>query len=114
MKKAFSKRAKAFRRRSTDAERKLWSVLRNRSFEGLKFRRQRPIGKYIVDFVCLEMSLIVEVDGGGHTEQSEKDRERAERLETQGFKVIRFWNDEVLNETDAVVRAIVHTIEGNY
>ncbi len=114
MKKPFSKKAKAFRRRATDAERKLWAILRNRSLEDLKFRRQRPIGKYVVDFVCLEKSLIIEVDGGGHADQKEKDAERTRRLESQGYKVIRFWNDEVLREPDAVLKYIVHTIEGNY
>ena len=108
-----SKNAKAFRRRSTDTERKLWLVLRNRGFENLKFRRQHPLGKYIVDFVCLEKSFIIEVDGGGHADQKEKDNERTQWLESQGFKVVRFWNDEVLKETDAVVKAIAYALGDN-
>lgn len=114
MKVPLSNKAKSFRKRSTDAERKHWSVLRNRHFEGLKFRRQRPIGKYIVDFVCLEKNLIIEVDGGGHANQKEMDDERTRWLESQGFKVIRFWNNEIINETEGVSQAIVHALEGNY
>ena len=114
MKKPFSKKAKALRRRSTDAERKLWSILRNRCFEDLKFRRQRLIGKYVVDFVCLEKGLIIEVDGGGHASQKEKDAERTLKLESQGYKVIRFWNDDILKEPDAVLKFIAHFIEENY
>ena len=113
MKVPLSKNAKAFRRRSTDAERRLCSILRNRSFENLKFQRQHPIGNYVVDFVCLEKSFIIEVDGGGHADQKKKDDERTQWLESQGFKVLRFWNDEVLKETDGVIKAIGHALGVN-
>jgi adenine-specific DNA-methyltransferase len=98
--------AKALRRRMTDAERKLWSVLRNRQLGEYKFRRQAAIGPYIVDFVCFEEKLVIEIDGGQHADNSEKDAIRTERLEADGFQVIRFWNNEVLGNTDGVIRAI--------
>jgi len=110
MKVPLSKNAEAFRKRSTDAERRLWSVLRNRRFESLKFRRQHPVGKYVVDFVCLEKSFIIEVDGGGHADQKKKDDERTQWLESQKFKVTRFWNNEVLKETDGVIKAIAQAL----
>ncbi len=80
--------------------------MRLRQFGGCKFRRQQPIGKYIVDFVCVEKGLIVELDGGQHAQQASSDVERTAWLEAQGFRVIRFWNHEVLNEIDAVKEAI--------
>ena len=86
MKKPFSKKAKAFRRRATDAERKLWAILRNRSLEDLKFRRQRPIGKYVVDFVCLEKSLIIEVDGGGMRIKKKRMRSELEGWSLRDIK----------------------------
>lgn len=82
---------------------KLWSTLKNRKLGGFKFRRQAPIGKYVVDFVCHEKSLIVEVDGGQHMENSNADAQRTGWLESQGFRVIRYWNDQVLKKTDAVL-----------
>lgn len=101
--------SKQLRQNSTDAERKLWSCLRNSQLEGFKFRRQAPIGKYIVDFVCLEKCLIVEVDGGQHAENI-KDKERDSWLESEGYKVIRFWNKEVLAETNGVLEVIRKTL----
>jgi very-short-patch-repair endonuclease len=79
----------------------------------LKFRRQTPIGPYIVDFVCLERELVVEIDGGQHmaTAQRAKDEERTRWLETQGFMVLRFWNDEVLNQMEAVLERILRACE---
>jgi very-short-patch-repair endonuclease len=91
-------RAKQLRKSSTDAERLLWRVLRSRQIAGYKFRRQQPLGEFIVDFVCLEKRLVVEVDGGQHTEalQAAHDSERSAWLEQQGFSVLRFWDHEVL------------------
>jgi very-short-patch-repair endonuclease len=90
--------AKVLRGDSTDAERMLWSQIRAKRLDGLKFRRQHPIGKYIVDFVCLEKKIIIELDGGQHSapERKEYDRERDNWLEKEGYKVLRFWNNDVL------------------
>ena len=97
------KHAGDLRKNSTDAERKLWYRLRSRNFFNLKFRRQEPIDKYIVDFVCYEKKLIIELDGGQHNEFMEKDISRTEALQKQGYKIIRFWNNEVLNNIDGVL-----------
>jgi len=99
-------RARALRVRQTDAERLLWSRLRNRQFAGYKFRRQEVIGIYIADFVCLEAKLIIELDGGQHNEQIDYDAERSGYLIRLGFKVLRFWNNDVLQNTDAVLEHI--------
>jgi len=96
--------AKNLRKNSTDAERLLWKYLRAKQIEGYKFRRQEPIGKYIVDFVCFEKTLIVELDGGQHT--GDKDVNRDSWLNTQGFKVLRFWNHDVLINIAGVVEMI--------
>ena len=88
----------------------MWQKLRGKQLMGLKFRRQAPIGNYIVDFVCFENGLVIEVDGGQHAEQKEYDAERTRWLETQGFRVIRFWNNEVLAEMDAVIRRIENAV----
>ena len=103
-------RARQLRKQSTDAERLLWRHLRNRQFEGYKFKRQKPLGHYIVDFVCLEKSLVVELDGGQHAEQIEYDAERNAWLESQGFRVVRPWNNQVLEETESVKEAILEEL----
>ncbi|HJV65438.1 MAG TPA: endonuclease domain-containing protein [Geomonas sp.] len=100
------------RREQTDAERKLWQVLRDRQLSGLKFRRQHPFGNFILDCVCLEKKLIVEVDGGQHNQQAEDDQKRSEALAKAGFTVLRFWNNEVLQELDAVMERILLVAEG--
>jgi len=84
----------------------LWSKLRARQIEGCKFRRQAPIGKYIVDFVCHEKRLIVELDGGQHAENCETDRQRDKWLGEQGYKVLRFWNNDVLTNIEGVLETI--------
>jgi len=89
----------------TDAETRLWHRLRSRQIQGCKFRRQHPYMDYVLDFVCLERLLIVEVDGGQHLE-SEQDRIRDSRLSAAGFRILRFWNNQVLQETDAVIEVI--------
>jgi very-short-patch-repair endonuclease len=89
----------------TDAEIRLWQRLRGRQLAGCKFRRQHPYLDFVLDFVCLERRLIVEVDGGQHLE-NERDQERDKRLQAAGFRLLRFWNNQVLLETDAVVEAI--------
>jgi very-short-patch-repair endonuclease len=93
-------RSRALRKNSTDAERKLWSVLRSRQLNGFKFRKQVEIDGYVVDFFCAEKRLIIEVDGGQHT--PEADARRTAYLESQGFRIIRFWNNQVLENLDGV------------
>lgn len=99
------------RQNSTGAEKCLWQHLRNRRLAGWKFRRQTPIGPYVVDFVCQEQKLIVEVDGGHHEAQAEDDKLRTAWLESQGFRVIRFWNNEVMTNLDGVIAVILETSE---
>jgi len=103
-------KARTLRKNLTDAERILWKHLRLRQFEGHKFRRQQPIGKYIVDFVCFEKKVIIEVDGGQHSEQVGYDSERDEQLGRQGFRVLRFWNIQVTQEIDAVKETIMKAL----
>jgi very-short-patch-repair endonuclease len=103
-------KARELRRSETDAERKLWRFLRDRQLGGYKFRRQHPVGLYIVDFACIERGLIVELDGGQHAEQRRYDARRTEFLATQGFKVIRFWDNDALTQTDAVLEMILHEL----
>jgi len=103
-------KARELRKNLTEAERTLWKYLRLRQFDGNKFRRQQPIGKYIVDFVCFEKKLIVEVDGGQHNEQVIYDSERNEWLKKQGFRILRFWNNQVLKEIDGVEGGIMEAL----
>ena len=98
--------AKEMRSDATDAERLLWRHLRAHRFAASKFRRQQPIGHYIVDFVCLASRLIVEVDGGQHLE-SARDSGRDAWLRQQGFTVLRFWNNDVLQRTESVLEEIL-------
>jgi very-short-patch-repair endonuclease len=98
--------AKTLRKSLTDSERKLWKYLRAKQLEGLKFRRQEPIGHYVVDFVCYEKRLIIEVDGEQHVQEKYKDDERDGWLREQGFKVLRFWDSEVLTNTWGVLELI--------
>lgn len=103
MKQVSTNRARNLRQNPTDAERTLWEKIRNRQLIDAKFRRQHPIGKYIVDFVCLKCRLVVEVDGGQHTENSEHDAQRTHELNELGFTVVRYWNNEVLTNLDGVL-----------
>lgn len=98
--------ARHLRNNLTDAEKLLWYHLRRRQFGNLRFRRQAVIGLYIVDFVCFEKQLVIELDGGQHVVQQCRDAERTTWLESQGFTLIRFWNDEVLGMTEAVLEQI--------
>jgi len=99
-------RAGELRREPTPAERKLWAYLRGNNLHGVSFRRQYAIGNYIVDFVSIKKKLIIELDGSQHLEQGEYDLERTAFLEAQGYKVIRFWNNAVMNDINGVIRAI--------
>ncbi|HEV7271753.1 endonuclease domain-containing protein [Pseudoxanthomonas sp.] len=96
--------AKQLRRRMTDAERRLWQYLRAGRLEGLKFRRQHPVPPYIVDFCCVEARLVVELDGSQHSPAA--DAARTRYLQSQGWRVVRFWDNDVLREVEAVVTAI--------
>jgi len=99
--------ARALRKRSTDAENTIWKYLRAKRLQGLKFRRQELIGKYIVDFVCYEKKIIIEIDGGQHSIDKEDDEERDSWFRKEGFRVLRFWNNDVLSQTEVVLEAIV-------
>jgi very-short-patch-repair endonuclease len=101
--------AKTLRKKPTDAENKLWQHLRAKRLFGLKFRRQEPIGGYIADFVCLEKKVIIELDGGQHSEKPEKDQERDEWLKAEGFRVLRFWNNDVFKQTNDILEMIAKT-----
>ena len=103
-------RARERRAKMTDAETLLWWHLRSRQLGGAKFRRQHPIGPYYADFVCLENKLVIEVDGGQHATEVEADRIRSEYLAGRGFRVLRFWNDEVLTEIEPVLEAILSSL----
>jgi very-short-patch-repair endonuclease len=98
--------AKDMRRHATDAEIATWRQLRAHRFQGWKFKRQQPIGSYIVDFVCFDCRVVIEIDGGQHMDNRRYDEERTSWLETQGFRVLRFWNDDVLTRQDDVFDAI--------
>jgi very-short-patch-repair endonuclease len=106
-------KARHLRKNLTDAERILWRYLRLRQLEGYKFRRQQPIGEYIVDFVCFEKMLIIEVDGGQHSQQESYDRRREDSLEDQGFQALRFWNNQVIDEIDGVKEAIMTALRSD-
>jgi len=99
---ATKQHSRSLRREMTDAEKLLWRHLRMKQFEGYKFRRQHPIGKYILDFVCLEAALVLEVDGGQHAESADNDAIRTRWLEEKGLHVMRFWNNEVLSNIEGV------------
>ncbi|WP_443112529.1 endonuclease domain-containing protein [Devosia sp. ZB163] len=103
------KRARGLRAQPTDAESRLWSRVRDRRLEGFKFVRQYAIGPYFADFVCRDAMLVVEVDGGQHS-VSANDARRTRYLNEQGFSVLRFWNNEVLDNTDGVLQALLLTL----
>jgi len=98
--------ARKLRNNPTEVEQRLWSRLRRKQIESHRFRRQAPLGPYVADFVCFAARLIVEVDGGQHADQVARDTERTMWLEAQGYRVLRFWNNDVLRNTDGVIEAI--------
>ena len=103
-------RARKLRQEQTDVERKLWLRLRDRQLCGAKFRRQHPVGPYIVDFCSAERGLVVELDGGQHAEQTSPDQVRTRFLEADGYRVVRFWNHQVLEQMDAILEEIVRLL----
>ena len=104
-------RARDLRKDATLAERKLWRVLRDKQLNGHRFRRQYPLGDYIVDLVCVERMLIIELDGGQHADQEEYDARRSAWLESQGYKVLRFWNNDVMGNIEGVVAMVAAALE---
>ena len=104
--------ARNLRKNPTDTERFVWQHIRYRQLDGNRFRRQHPLGPYVVDFVCLEKRLILELDGGQHAEQVKDDLTRTCWLERQGFRVIRFWNNEALENWDGVEQVILEQLQG--
>ena len=100
-------RARTLRRNLTEAERRLWQILRLHQISGYKFRRQVPLGRYIADFVCHEARLIIELDGGQHDHLSPCEAERTAFLQGEGYRVLRFWNNEVLQNLDGVHEVIM-------
>ena len=111
MNKQLKERSRGLRKNLTDAEQKLWQKLRNKQIYDHKFRRQFVLGNYIVDFICLDKRLIIEVDGGQHMENVGYDSQGDEWLKKQNFKVLRFWNNQVLSEIDSVLEVIVKKLE---
>lgn len=101
------RRARNLRKNLTKTEQKLWQALRKKQLAGLRFRKQVPIGSYIADFICYEKRLIIELDGGQHSENRAYDEKRTIWLEDQGFRVIRFWNNDVMNDINAVASVIL-------
>jgi very-short-patch-repair endonuclease len=98
------------RNNATDAECRLWRHLRRRQLNGFKFRWQRPIGRYVCDFVCLEALVVVELDGSQHVAQAPYDADRDAFLRSNGFRVLRFWNGDVLSQTASVVETIYEAL----
>lgn len=98
--------ARELRNNSTDAERLLWRYLKNSQLEGVKFRRQQPIEAYIVDFVSFEKKIVVELDGGQHAETIESDEQRDDCLCRNGFIVLRFWNNEIIKNSEGILEVI--------
>ncbi len=107
-------RARELRKNSTQQEQKLWKLLRKRQLKAYKFRRQYPIGEYIVDFICREKQLIIEIDGGQHNTETNiaYDNKRTKFLESKGYKVIRFWNNDVDNNIEGVYITILNALVG--
>ena len=105
--------ARRLRRDHTSAEQQLWCRLRDRQLEGYKFRRQVPLGPFIVDLACYDSRLVIELDGGQHAESahSAEDSERTAWLESRGFRVLRFWNDELQENMDGVLTRILETLK---
>ena len=106
-----SKHAKLLRQQQTNAEHLLWLHLRDRRLANYKFRRQLPIGSYIADFVCMSARLIIEVDGGQHATNTNFDEQRTNFLNQQGYAVIRFWNNEVLQNLDGVLIVVLKELK---
>ena len=110
MKERLIKFAKAMRHQPTNAETLIWTALRGARLQGFKFKRQQPIGAYIVDFVCFECALVVEIDGGQHGDAVSADQLRSKWLQSQGFRVLRYWNNDVIERKDDVLESIIRAL----
>jgi very-short-patch-repair endonuclease len=109
--KGMTSRARALRRRMTEAEKKLWSALRRKQVLGLSFRRQHPIGPYVLDFYCPQIGLAIELDGGQHNEEGRThDERRTHWLKVQNITVLRFWNNEIFENVDGVLSVLVDRV----
>ncbi|CAB5128037.1 hypothetical protein D3OALGA1CA_3040 [Olavius algarvensis associated proteobacterium Delta 3] len=106
MRKSKVRIAKKLRKHQTEAEQRLWRHLRNKQLGGFKFRRQQPIGPYIVDFVSFDGNLVIEVDGGQHAANKENDLKRDQWLQSEGYGVLRFWNTDVIRNIEGVIAII--------
>ncbi|HVJ32226.1 MAG TPA: endonuclease domain-containing protein [Terriglobia bacterium] len=106
-------KARSLRRRSTDAERRFWLMLRDRRLRGWKFRRQVPLGPYVVDFYCALAKVVVELDGGQHADQIARDHQRSNWLMSEGYSVVRFWNNDVLANTDGVLIELLRHLQAS-
>lgn len=106
-------RARSFRQEMTHAENRMWYFLRDRRLKGYKFVRESVLGPYIADFVCREKKIVIEVDGGQHMDAAEYDGQRTEKLEAQGYRVLRFWNNEVFRNIQGVLETILRAFEGD-
>jgi very-short-patch-repair endonuclease len=102
-------RARRLRREQTDVEKALWQALRSRQLDTLKFRRQHPVGPFIADFCCVKSKLIIELDGGQHALDSDADEQRSDFLAQRGYRVLRFWNHEVLTNIQGVLERILES-----
>ncbi|MCG6155191.1 endonuclease domain-containing protein [Rubinisphaera margarita] len=106
------KRRRELRQRATQAEALLWGAIRKRKVDGLKFRRQHPIAGFIADFACVEEKLVIELDGGYHDLCFDRDQSRQRTMERLGWRVVRFANEDVIDDVDVIVRAIKNVIGG--
>lgn len=113
MEKRKVRQARRLRRNSTPGEELLWSVLRNRRFGGEKFRRQHPIGPYIVDFCCPRLNIVIELDGDTHAYKVKRDQERSEWITRQGYRIIRFTESQVSRQREGVLKVIWEAIHGS-
>ncbi len=104
-------RARQLRRDETEAEAKLWARLRNAGLNGAKFRRQFPIGEFIADFCCSKRRLVIELDGGQHAEQVQRDEWRSALLAQHGYRVVRFWNEEIIDNLDGVLERTLEELK---
>ena len=107
---ATTTRARSLRSGMTDVEHLLWKALRGKQLNGHRFRRQHPIGQYFADFACIEQNIVIELDGGQHQEQLVYDEKRTDFLRAHGWQVLRFWNNDVLNNLDGVLSTIVESL----
>jgi very-short-patch-repair endonuclease len=105
--------ARRLRRDMTEAEKAMWRLLRARQLAGYKFRRQEPIGRYIVDFACFSPRVVIEIDGGQHADATAYDERRTQFFLHEGFQILRFWNDEVLENRDGVCARILGVLDGD-